>query len=96
MNPNVIWKFPLDFSLACSHTGQMVSVPGGIVWYPLDAQIQDGQVVLWASVDPYLDVELVNVSIVGTGGTPPANHWHVATVQAGPLVWHIFADRITR
>ena len=58
----------------------------------LDAQYQDGKIVLWALVDTFMDTARRLFVVTGTGHS--LNYGddliHVSTVQDGGLVWHIF------
>ena len=60
----------------------------------LSAQMQNGQLCLWAIVDPKSDVQGGKViSIHGTGHElreSPGQLKFISTVQDGPLVWHVF------
>lgn len=62
--------------------------PGAVL---LDAQLRDGQLVLWAEVDPDGPVERRKVMVFGTGfELPDVPRRHVATVQRGALVLHVY------
>lgn len=57
----------------------------------LSAQMRCGELCLWALVEPLAVIELRRFKIYGTGAviaTDPGKH--VATVQDGDFVWHIF------
>lgn len=52
---------------------------------------QNGEVYLWAAVDPMAEPLSVTFVIVGTGQNIPADYPHIGTVQMNNgLVWHIF------
>lgn len=82
----VIWKYPLEVT-----DRQEVPMPAEAQF--LHVGLQNGQVCVWALVDPSKEMETVPIHIVGTGNPmPPDNDWayHLGTVQQGPFVWHIF------
>ena len=57
----------------------------------LDAQLQNKEIVLWANVDSETPMIKKQIFVVGTGiymQEDPGTH--IATVQLGSLVWHIF------
>lgn len=58
----------------------------------LTAQMQGGDLVLWAIVQPDKPMEHRKFEVFGTGEPMelPAESPYVATVQDGPLVWHVF------
>lgn len=80
-----IWKFPLRITDV-----QTVSMPHDAV--VLTAQFQRGVLCLWAIVDSTIVLQPQQVWIIGTGQPCPDlfDKFHVATVQDGDLVWHIF------
>lgn len=60
----------------------------------LSAQDQGGSICIWAKVDP-MDKDNTEeriFEVIGTGEYASDNYKrvYVATVQQGPLVWHIF------
>lgn len=61
----------------------------------LTAQVQNGQLTLWAVVDPNLEAgPVVKIRIIGTGNPMPdmEGFYYVNTVQMPPLVWHVWAE----
>lgn len=82
----VVWKYGIRLG------EQTIEMPAGAKI--LDVQIQQGQLVMWALVDPLTDErEAVSIFVIGTGHEIYAyNFKHVATVQTldGALVWHVF------
>ncbi len=56
----------------------------------IDAQIQGADICLWAICDPEEQKQTRRFAIVGTGHRLPSFSTHVATVQDGQFVWHIF------
>lgn len=64
--------------------------------YFLDAQMQGDMIALWFLVDPDLPVAEFNFSVEGTNQDLQRDVdyvWdanHLATVQDGPFVWHLF------
>lgn len=58
----------------------------------LCAQLQGGQICIWAEGEteqPYADVDIY---IFGTGHKMPYTAWltYLSTVQVGGLVWHVY------
>lgn len=81
-----VWKFNIPIA-----DDQKLTAPGlsGIV-HAADAGTR--QLHLWADVDPTQPEATMTVHIRGTGHQSP-DPWttrHVATVIAGPLVWHVY------
>jgi hypothetical protein len=60
----------------------------------ISVQFQNGNLCLWAIVNPSNATELRCFEVYGTGADFPslgmAERKHLATVQEGPFVWHIF------
>ena len=61
----------------------------------LSIQIQEGiGLRLWALVDPALDYVVRRFRVFGTGypipNNTPSTYRHLATVQDGGFVWHVF------
>lgn len=55
------------------------------------AQVQDGKICLWATVDTESEFEERLIGIFGTGNAlPQLSMRHIDTVQIAPFVWHIF------
>lgn len=83
-----IYKYPLTLT-----DRQQIRLPRDA--QILDVQIQGGQLMLWALLDDDATPHARNVCVVGTGRL--AGHVvdmdHVATVQAGEFVWHVFAEK---
>lgn len=60
----------------------------------LTAQMQDGVLCLWAMVSEPLPKEIRYITIIGTGHPIGSEYLiYIATVQAGPLVWHVFEHK---
>lgn len=58
----------------------------------LTAQIQNGDISIWALLDPEKEQELVRFAIRGTGHRINGDEGrYIATVQKDGFVWHIFA-----
>jgi hypothetical protein len=60
----------------------------------LTAQLQNGEIVMWAEVDPDEPMRVWLVYTVGTGTSFIADEHpgeYVATVQRGEFVWHLYA-----
>jgi len=85
---NTIWKFPLEVT---DH--QSVVMPQGAhaLSVGLDPQ---GQLCLWALVDPELDLLPLEVVIVGTGHRSYLiEHLRfLGSVVQGSFVWHVFVE----
>jgi hypothetical protein len=87
-----IWKFPLQIT---DH--QEVSAPSGY-WKPLSVQVQGSDLCLWAEVDNDMGMTEPRRVAVRMSRTGDTIHWHgdlkfVGTVQVGPLVWHVYAEK---
>ena len=74
---------------------QVVKMPEDAEY--LTAQVQHGQIVFWAIVDPETPIESRRIRIYSTG-TPLdenvdfAERWHIGTVQMGSFVCHVFDE----
>lgn len=81
-----IWKYPLQVTDL-----QTLEIPQGA--QILSAQIQSGQLTLWALVDTSNPCEKVKIEVVGTGNPIDdsfSDRKYISTVQMGPFVWHVF------
>ena len=71
---------------------QQISLPKG--YTILSVGEQNGSIMVWAAVDPDVEMQLVNIRVVPTGGKlfdELALHIFLGTVQMkNGLVWHIF------
>jgi hypothetical protein len=71
---------------------QAIKMPIGAV--VLSVQFQRGVLSMWAIVNPNNEDELRCFEVYGTGADFPslgmAERKHLATVQEGPFVWHVF------
>lgn len=80
-----IWKYDVPI------TGEF-SLPLPLGAKVLTVQVQAGDPVLWALVDPDMHRKARRFSVVGTGN--PAEHIraarYVGTFQLGRFVWHVF------
>ena len=57
----------------------------------MTAQFQNGELAIWAEVDPELPPTTRTIEIIGTGNpVPDAERRYIATVQESVLVWHIY------
>lgn len=85
-----IWKFPLDVT-----STQVVPMPVGA--RVLCAQLQQGQLCLWAVVDPEAERRSRVVQVAGIGHRLPDavcdGFDYVGTAQARPFVWHVFLQK---
>ena len=83
---NTIYKYPLE-----PRDEQAVRMPQGAV--VLCAQVQNGQICLWARVWSESESEARTFWIVGTGRPMPESKrppQYISTVQIDGFVWHIF------
>lgn len=80
-----IWKFPLEIT-----DTQQINVPVGTTF--ISSQFQNGVLCLWGIVNPDNILVQRTIDIIGTGNPfrHPYTSKFIATVQQGPLVWHIF------
>lgn len=80
-----IFKYPLELTDA-----QVLQLPAGAK--PLHVDDQQGQLCLWAAVDPSRETKPYAVAIVGTGHDLPdvLAIKHLGSVQQGSFVWHVF------
>lgn len=85
-----IWKYLLDIADI-----QIINLPGHSK--PLSVQVQNGELCLWALVEETMPLRWSwRVRIVGTGHPFPdyLTCQFLGTVQMGPLVWHVFVERL--
>jgi hypothetical protein len=81
-----IWKFMISATINPS-----VTMPKGA--HVLSIQEQNGQICIWASVNPRAEPEPRRFFVAGTGfDIPEAAGAFLATVQVGAYVWHVFED----
>lgn len=88
---SVIWRFVLDVSLNGRYLLEVpyvLEVP--VVREFFDAGEQDGQIVLWAAVDPGNGREEVSFTVVGTGWELPDGHYRGTVQMPDGFVWHVF------
>ena len=62
---------------------------------PLDARIvhvghQEGNLTLWAEVDPDLEMRTYAFEVVPTGGPCPEGSVYAGTAVVGGFVWHVY------
>lgn len=85
----VIWKYPLGLERKIE-----IEAPQGAEW--LDVQVQQGRLAAWALVCPSRKAVKHTLYLFGTGWEIPGDLAedliHIATVQEGTYVWHIFED----
>jgi hypothetical protein len=69
---------------------QVIAMPEGA--QVRSVQMQHGQIVMWAQVDPDVPKEDRTFAVVGTGHVEidPDGMEYVESVQDGSFVWHIF------
>lgn len=81
-----VWKYTLD-----PHDKQDLLLPKQAIL--LSVQIQEGNITLWALVNPDMEKESRTFFIYGTDEDINRHNEvvkYVATVQTPPYVWHIF------
>lgn len=79
-----IFKYPLGFS-AANH----LDMPVGS--RPVMVAMQNGQVTMWAQVDPDFETTTKRDFVVaGTGHPVPDDYVHVGSCMDGMFVWHVF------
>lgn len=80
-----IWKYPVkgpNFELAMPQGARVLTV-----------QVQHGEPVLWALVDPEKPHARRAFLLIGTGHDFDATGLnYVGTFQEGPFVWHLFEE----
>jgi hypothetical protein len=85
----VIYKYPVPF-----HIGHAIPLELSRGAKILSVQIQGDTLCLWAMVDPSLPTETETIRIIPTGEpidpTLAVMIDHLATIQIGPYVWHVF------
>lgn len=85
-DPNTIYKFPLSIV-----GRQVVEMPVGAE--VLCAQVQAGELCLWATVHAEVEVEPRAFWVIGTGNVLPDRLGrYVGTVLMPPFVWHVFEE----
>lgn len=85
----MVWKFPLRVT-----DMQVVQIPEH--FEPLSVQVQNGELCMWALVNPNAQEVSVRIEIYGTGHPIAHNRTrnnYVGTVQLLGLVWHVFLCR---
>lgn len=78
-----VWKYTLQLN-----GGWSVRMPDGA--RILRVEGVDGQICLWALVDPEAEKVSREFLIVGTGHTVPASAFYHGTAVIAPYVWHVF------
>jgi hypothetical protein len=81
-----IYKYKLEITDI-----QSIETPG----FPqfLEPQFQNGELFIWAIVEPGKETTKEQIAIYGTGNPVPddiSSDIFLGTIQMGPLVWHIF------
>ena len=83
-----IWKYDLPIGNTVHHLPEGARI--------LDVQVQDGQPVMWALVNPALPADMsVEIYCYGTGHEIPQSllesSRYIGTIQQNMFVWHYFA-----
>lgn len=86
MTISAIWKYPLAIGM------NALAMPAGAT--ALDIQMQNGQPMLWALVQPESFDEVRHFQVIGTGQLFNSERMsYVATIQQLQFVWHVFELR---
>ena len=83
---NAVWKYTLDVV-----DEQEIGTPA--VWKPLHVQHQNGELTLWAEVDPAMPMITRSIVIIGTGhpfDSEGLTHIGSAVDPDRTLVWHVY------
>jgi hypothetical protein len=87
----VIWKFELKKITDM----QKLTMPDGAEL--LSVANQNGNLCLWAMVDPSNEKQFRYIEVIGTGNPMPEymglDRQFIGTVLINPLVWHVFELR---
>lgn len=67
-----------------------VEMPRGAKVLAIESSLVPHALFLWAIVDPDAPLETRHFSVRGTGHPLGDVGKHLATIQAGPFVWHVF------
>lgn len=79
-----IWKYHLALI-----DNQLIMMTEGA--RHLCAQVKNGEICVWALVDPKAATSVFQFAIVGTGnGMNVVDFQYLSTVQRAPFVWHVF------
>lgn len=79
-----IWKFPIH-----AYRTDPIALPAGAQILHVDRQ--NGDIYLWALVDPSQPDEKRTFEIFGTGHRiDDSPRTHIGTVLIGTFVWHVF------
>ncbi len=84
-----IWKFPVPVADSFA-----VNMPVGARL--LSVQVQHGEPVMWALVDPAASMELRRFHVYGTGhpvGSEAGEFVGTFQIHGGSLVFHLFTER---
>jgi len=73
----IIYKYRLNNTIMMPAGARILSV-----------QVQATRICLWAELDTDSPLEERKFAVFGTGDTPEGKH--LATIQDGALVWHIY------
>ena len=97
----VVYKYEVDFKTSLDRQVFNVAMPGGVKILSVQTQRERSQrqLCLWALVDVGAQPDVVRTfALLGTGQPLDMSHAeqleHLATIQDGPYVWHVF--EITR
>lgn len=82
--PTIIYKY----ELAIADLPQTVKMPENPIFRY--AGEQDGNLCVWAEVDPKAQMREYSFCVKGTGQPISPDMNYIGTVQMSPFVWHIF------
>lgn len=83
----VVWKYKLGLEKET----QSIKMPR---WSTiLDVQLQDGEPVMWALVDPNASmIERLFIWVFTGEKSDDWNYDYIGTIQVGPMVYHLFEE----
>ena len=84
-----VYKYQLQ-----TDTVRATSIRASAYFRCMDIQVQDGQPVLWAEVDPEADQVEFEMYAVYTGQQPPTSADYRGTVVLGSIVIHYYLERL--
>lgn len=83
---NQVWKY----LIGPTHHRRPFTIPMPTGARIMTLAVQDGQVALWALVDPVQTPEKRTFEIFGTGWEIDGRLTYIGTWQEPPFVWHLF------
>lgn len=86
---STIWKYRLHLG---SHGNRITLRPRSASWPWIRVANQNGQITLWAEIDPDRDEDEWILWVVPTGGLIPAGANYVGSCDVGAFVWHVYVE----